>query len=179
MSVRPGEHDCENKEQQEPFPELELRQPSSAAAGHPSALPCPCPHSPCRSLAGHCCLSAQLCAVAARRGSLLTHTRVGMELGALACSHAWHLPCLWWAFVQLPIASRIIASLSPRISCSAGQQCHGLAESPAAPTHTHPGQGRPKPPFQLFDIAEGDREKELGTGTVFRDKPSKQYFAFH
>lgn len=175
------------RDQQETFPGLELRQPSSAAAGHPSALYCPCPHSPCGSSAGHCCLSAQLCAVAAQRRSSSAHTAGAVAcclLPALACSHGWHLLCLWWAFLQLPKASGKTASLSPWIIFSAGQQwqgehCHCLAASPTEPTCIHSGQGCPKPRFQLFDMAEGAREKELGTGTVFRDKLSKWHFAFH
>lgn len=174
------------REQHKTFPGLELREPSWAAATHPSALHCPCPYSPCGSWAGHCCLSAQLCAVAAQRRSSSAHThqcgaRACCLLPALTCSHGWHLPCLWWVFVQLPKPSGILASLSSWIIFSTGQQwqgehCHGLAASPTAPTCTHPGQGCPKPRFQPFDIAE---KKELGTGTVFRDKLSKQHFVFH
>lgn len=45
--------------------------------------------------------------------------------------------------------------------------------------HTHPRWAHPAPPRHLFGIAKGHRGKQLGTRTVLRAKPSKQYFAFY
>lgn len=71
------------REQQETFSGLQLGQLSSAAAGHPSALHGPCPHSPCGSLAGHWCLSAQLSGCSEEAcAALPTHTGVGLGLAA-------------------------------------------------------------------------------------------------
>lgn len=176
MSVRPRE--WRHRSSMEPFWGWSKdSHPGQLLAIHPRCT-IPVHAAPAWSLTMLCCSSAHLCSAwqllrARMPGRLCPQPPPWPCPQAAAVAYDGYLCSCLKHQGKLPPSPHRFCSVLDGASTAIGWQ--------QAQQHqcTHQERVCTRPSCQLFGIAKGHRGKELRAKRVFRDKPDKQYFAFH